>query len=39
MGIDSIIFNSRPLAALVRLPQTISGRLGRILFPLPFGQI
>jgi len=36
---DSIFFNGRPLASLVRLTQTISGRLGRILFPLPFGQI
>jgi hypothetical protein len=27
---DLIIFNGRPLAALVRLTQTISGRLGRI---------
>ena len=36
---DLIIFNGRPLASLVRLTQTISGRLGRILFPLPFGQI
>jgi len=35
----SNIFNGRPLASLVRLPQTISGRPGRILFPLPFGQI
>ena len=26
---DLIIFNGRPLASLVRLTQTISGRLGR----------
>jgi hypothetical protein len=32
-------FNGRPFASLVRLTQTISGRPGRILFPLPFGQI
>ena len=27
MGFDTIIFNRRPLASLVRLTQTISGRL------------
>jgi hypothetical protein len=48
---DLNFFNGRPLAALVRLTQTISGRPqrnrlrvsrgrpGRISFPLPFGQI
>jgi hypothetical protein len=36
---DLNLFNGRPLASLVRLTQTISGRLDRILFPLPFGQI
>jgi len=36
---DLNIFNGRPLAALARLTQTISGRRGRISFPLPFGQI
>ncbi len=39
MDSDLIIFNSRPLVSLVRLTQTISGRPGRIKFPLPFGQI
>jgi hypothetical protein len=36
---DPIFFNGRPLASLARLTQTISGRPGRISFPLLFGQI